>query len=142
MRLGGLEKGFDFKQFAISEPESHFHRAATFGEAAFIAQVVHQVEAAPTAFFQTIGAGRVRHLFRVETWAFVRNPDGQRIAQVAKRNADSFGTVTPIAVQNGISDGFCETDEYVAVSVRGKVVALGYRVDKRLNSGNIGGVGQ
>ena len=140
MHLGGLRKGCDFEQDVGSESEPHFHCAATFREAAFVAQVVHQVEAAPTTFFQTFGASRVRHLFRIETRAFIRYPDGERIAQVAKGNADSFGTVTSIAMQNGIGDGFSEADEYVAMSVRRKVVALGYRVDKRLNFGNISGV--
>ena len=134
------EKKFDFEQDVGSESEPHFHCAATFREAAFVAQVVHQVEAAPAAFFQTLWAGRVGHLFGVETRAFIRYPYGQRIAQMPKGNTDSFGTITSVAVQNGIGDGFSEADEDVAMCVRRKVIALGYGLDKRLNSGNISGV--
>ena len=102
---------------------------------------MHQVEAAPAAFFQAFGTGWVRYLFRIEPWAFIRYPDGERIAQVSKGNAHPFGTVASVAMQDGVGDGFGEADEYVAVNVRGKMVALGDRVDKRLNFGNIGGVG-
>ena len=43
-------------------------------------------------------------------------------------------------MQDGIGDGFSKADEYVAMCVRRKMIALGYCVDKRLNLGNICGV--
>lgn len=57
-----------------------------------------------------------------------------------ERDAYPFGAIAPVAMQNGIGNGFGKADEDVAMNVRRKVVTLGYRVDKRLNFGDVVGV--
>lgn len=123
-------------------PEFHLHGTAARGKPAFIAQVLHQENAATSAFFQAFQAGRIGHLLRVESGPFIRHPNGKRISLVAERNGNTFGAISLIAMQDSVGDGFRQTDKDIVVYIGRDFVALSYGVHKRFNFGYVIWVGR
>lgn len=104
----------------------HFYRSAVVLKTDVVAKSFHQENASAAKREDVFRGSRIGHFTVVESAALIGDPNGKLIVLFFQMNLDYFGFIAVVAVNDGIVNSFCDTDQNIAVYVRADAIAFGY----------------
>jgi len=102
-----------------------------------IGKLLHK-EYAPAADLEKVfRSGGVRDALRVKSTTFIRHSDSEAVFSFPELYPHCFGFIFAIAMNDSVIDSFGKADQYIAVHIGAKFIALDDLLNEGLYKGNI-----
>ena len=128
--------------YDISNLKMHFNGSAVVFKADVVAKPFHQENAPAPEGQNVFRSSGIRQFAMIESAALIRNAHRDLIILFFQVYLNQFRFIPVVAVNDGVVNGFCNTDQNVAVYIRTDAVAFCHARNPRFDRADTSGSGR